>query len=56
MDPIEIGNSARNLLSMVEIRLNHLLGRELIPRIANMLHIETSSVCNLECANLASAA
>jgi uncharacterized Fe-S cluster-containing radical SAM superfamily protein len=49
MDPVEIGNSARNVLSTVEIKLNRLLGREFIPRYASTLHIETSSVCNLEC-------
>jgi hypothetical protein len=44
-----LAQSARNVASALEINLNRLLRREFIPAQADMLSIETSSLCNLEC-------
>jgi MoaA/NifB/PqqE/SkfB family radical SAM enzyme len=39
----------RNACAAVEINVNRYLGRELVPRQRDTLHIETSSFCNLKC-------
>jgi MoaA/NifB/PqqE/SkfB family radical SAM enzyme len=49
MNPAKIAKSAKNLLSSVEINVNRLAGRELVPMVQEFLAIETSSVCNLKC-------
>jgi len=41
--------SVRNLRNRLEIDANFRRGREFIPAKRSMLHIETSSICNLEC-------
>jgi Iron-sulfur cluster-binding domain len=47
--PKVIGRSIRNFASGMEARLNRSLGREFIPKQADTLSIETSSLCNLKC-------
>ena len=41
--------AARKLVAKPEIAFNRLVGREFIPARPDMLFIETTSVCNLEC-------
>ncbi len=41
--------SARRILARPDIMFNRLMGREFIPNRPDMLCIETTSVCNLEC-------
>ena len=41
--------SLRNALIRAEIDFNRARGREFIPRVRDLLHIETSSACNLKC-------
>src|SRR5947209_7216196 len=47
--PKVISRSIRNFASGMEVRLNRSLGREFIPKRADTLSIETSSLCNLKC-------
>lgn len=49
MNPAAVANSAKNLYSIAEINLNRLAGREMVPVQSDVLGIETSSVCNLDC-------
>jgi hypothetical protein len=49
VNPAVVANSAKNVLSAVEVNLNRLLGREFVPAQPDMLHIETCSSCNLKC-------
>ena len=49
MNPFAIAKSAKNALSGVEISVNRMIGRELVPVETTVLNIETSSLCNLEC-------
>jgi MoaA/NifB/PqqE/SkfB family radical SAM enzyme len=49
MNPFVIAKSAKNALSKVEINVNRMMGRELVPVETTILNIETSSLCNLEC-------
>jgi MoaA/NifB/PqqE/SkfB family radical SAM enzyme len=49
MNPFVIAKSAKNALSKVEINVNRMIGRELVPVETTILNIETSSLCNLEC-------
>ena len=49
MNPAIVAKRARSLLSMVEIKVNRLVGRTFIPRQSDSLCFETSSVCNLRC-------
>ncbi|MEI9803333.1 MAG: hypothetical protein WDN48_01305 [Pseudolabrys sp.] len=49
MNPFVIAKSAKNALSRIEINVNRMLGRELVPLETTILNIETSSLCNLEC-------
>ena len=49
MNPAVIFKHARNLLSVVEINANRLIGRELVPMRTEHLSIEPTSACNLEC-------
>jgi MoaA/NifB/PqqE/SkfB family radical SAM enzyme len=49
MNPALVGSAARNILSIAEININRLAGRELVPVQSDLLGIETSSICNLEC-------
>lgn len=44
-----LAKSARNLRNRLEIDINARRNRELIPRQRQMLCIETTSICNLEC-------
>ncbi len=49
MKVIKAARAVRNVWKRVEINANYHRGKELIPRGRELLHIETSSVCNLEC-------
>jgi MoaA/NifB/PqqE/SkfB family radical SAM enzyme len=49
MNPAAIAKHGRNLLSMVEINANRLIGRELVPIETDTIAIEPSSACNLKC-------
>ncbi len=49
MNPFVFAKTAKNALSMLEINFNRLIGRELVPLNTDVLNIETSSLCNLEC-------
>lgn len=49
MNPAVYARRGRNLLSMVEINYNRLIGREIVPIQPEFLSIEPTSVCNLKC-------
>ncbi len=49
MNSASLRKSVRNACAAVEINVNRLIGRELVPRQRDMLHVETSSFCNLKC-------
>ena len=49
MNSASLRKSVRNACAAVEINVNRLIGRELVPRQRDTLHIETSSFCNLKC-------
>jgi MoaA/NifB/PqqE/SkfB family radical SAM enzyme len=49
MNPFALARSAKNALSGIEISVNRMIGRELVPLETTILNIETSSLCNLEC-------
>lgn len=49
MNPRLILKSARNLKIAAATKINRALGREFIPSQRHLLHIETSSICNLNC-------
>ena len=49
MKPALMIKSVRNLKNAVAININHVRGREFIPKATYSLGIETSSLCNLEC-------
>src|SRR3974390_2590442 len=49
MNPAVIARHGRNLLSMVEINSNRLVGREIVPMELDYLSIEPSGACNLKC-------
>lgn len=49
MNPRLILKSARNLKIAASTKINRALGREFIPARRNLLSIETSSICNLNC-------
>jgi len=49
MNPAVIARHGRNLLSMVEINANRLIGREMVPMRTDTLSIEPTSACNLKC-------
>jgi MoaA/NifB/PqqE/SkfB family radical SAM enzyme len=49
MNSASLRKSVRNACAAVEINVNRYLGRELVPRQRDTLHIETSSFCNLKC-------
>jgi MoaA/NifB/PqqE/SkfB family radical SAM enzyme len=44
-----VASSVRKALYTVEINLNRLMGREMVPVQSNVLNIETTSACNLAC-------
>jgi MoaA/NifB/PqqE/SkfB family radical SAM enzyme len=49
MNPTALTRYGQNLLSAVEINVNRLMERELIPNLTDMIAIEPTSVCNLKC-------
>jgi MoaA/NifB/PqqE/SkfB family radical SAM enzyme len=49
MNPAVIARHGRNLLSMVEINSNRLVGREIVPMELDYLSIEPTGACNLKC-------
>ena len=44
-----LANAVRDFTNRLEINANQFLGRELIPNRPDLLHVETSSACNLKC-------
>jgi len=49
MNPAVIVRHGRNLLSVMEINANRLIGREMVPMRTDILAIEPTSACNLKC-------
>src|SRR5262245_3014469 len=49
INPTAIARHGRNLLSMVEINTNRLIGREIVPTEGDVIGIEPTSTCNLKC-------
>jgi uncharacterized Fe-S cluster-containing radical SAM superfamily protein len=49
MDLRVLSDSLRNAAAVVETNVNRRLGRTFVPRRPGMLHIETCSICNLDC-------
>jgi hypothetical protein len=49
MNPAVVAKRARNLVNLFEVNANRWLGRSFIPRQADCLCLETSSICNLRC-------
>ncbi len=49
LNPAVIARHGRNLLSVVEINANRLIGRELVPIETDIIAIEPTGACNLEC-------
>jgi len=46
---VRLALAAKNLARAVETNLNRVVGRQLVPPHGGILHIETSSLCNLDC-------
>ena len=49
MNPAVVVRHGRNLLSVMEINANRLIGREMVPMRTDILAIEPTSACNLKC-------
>ena len=49
MNSAVFAGQVRNILSALEINVNRSMGREFVPITPSLLHIETSSACNLKC-------
>jgi MoaA/NifB/PqqE/SkfB family radical SAM enzyme len=49
LNMVRFALAAQNLARAVETNFNRAVGRELVPPHSGILHIETSSLCNLDC-------